>query len=104
MNNVHAFVAIVVDWQCCTRLFNVDEDCTWEFIHLKFEQFKRQDLSNNEQLWNAHITELQQHQMNGLTSDFKTKAMIKLAYYFHKRVQSVMNANNPQDVPLPWFL
>jgi hypothetical protein len=41
MNNVHAFVAIIVDWQCCTRLFNANEDYTWESTHLRFEQLKR---------------------------------------------------------------
>ncbi len=49
INNVHAFVVVVVDWQWCTRLLKKDEDCTWESVHLRFEQLKRQDLSNNEQ-------------------------------------------------------
>jgi hypothetical protein len=104
MNNVHAFVAVVVDWQWCTRLLKKDEDCTWESVHLRFEQLKRQDLSNNEQFWNAHITELQQQPMSGLTGDFDTRAKIKLADYLQKRVQSVMNTNNPQEGRFPWFL
>jgi ribosome maturation factor RimP len=104
MDNVHAFVAIVVDWQWCTRLLKKDEDFTWESVHLKFEQLKRQDLSNNEQFWNAHIAELHQQPMSGLTGDSKTRAKIKLADYLQKRVQSVMNTNNPQKGPLSWFL
>lgn len=104
MDNVHAFVAIVVDWQWCTRLLKKDEDFTWESVHLKFEQLKRQDLSNNEQFWNAHIAELHQQPRSGLIGDSKTRAKIKLADYLQKRVQSVMNTNNPQKSPLSWFL
>lgn len=104
MNNVHAFVVVVVDWQWCTRLLKKDEDYTWESVHSRFEQLKRQDLSNNELFWNAHIAEFQQQPMSGLIGDSKTRTKIKLANYFQKKVQNVMNANNPQDGPLPWFL
>jgi len=104
MNNAHAFVDVVVDWQWCTRLSKKDEDCTWEFVHLRFEELKRQDLSNNEQFWNACIAELQQQPMSGLTGDSKTRSKIELANYLQKRVKSVMNTNNPQEGPLPWFL
>jgi hypothetical protein len=85
-------------------LLKKDEDCTWESVHLRFEQLKRQDLSNNEQFWNAHIAELQQQPMSGLTGDSKMKSKIKLADYLQKRVQSVMSTNNPQKGPLSWFL
>ncbi len=104
MNNVHAFVAIVVDWQWCIGLLKKDEDCICKFVHSRFEQLRRQDLSNNEQFWNAHIAELQQQPMSGLTGDSKTRSKIKLADYLQKRVQNVMNVDNPQDGSLPWFL
>jgi hypothetical protein len=64
-------------------LLKKDEDCTWESVHLRFEQLKRQDLSNNEQFWNAHIAELQQQPMSGLTGDSKTRAKIKPPIWKH---------------------
>jgi len=85
-------------------LLKKDEDCTWESVHWRFEELTRQDLSNNEQFWNAHIAELQQQPMSGLTGDSKTRAKIKLADYLQKWVQSVMSTNNPQKGPLSWLL
>jgi hypothetical protein len=70
-------------------LLKKDEDSTWKSIHLRFEQLKSKNLNNNEQFWNAHIAELQQQPMSGLTGDSKTRAKIKLVDYLQKKVQNV---------------
>ncbi len=59
MDNVHAFVAIIIDWQWCARLLKKEaENCTWASIHSIFDKLKAQDLRKNKKMWDAHIVEL----------------------------------------------
>jgi hypothetical protein len=59
MDIVHAFVAIIIDWQWCTRLFKKEvENCTWASIHSIFDKLKGQDLRKNKEMWDALIVEL----------------------------------------------
>jgi serine/threonine protein kinase len=101
MDNICAFVAVIVDWQSCTRLFRKDsEDWTWESVHSRLEPLKAQDIQKNKELWDPHIAELRQLMSNAGGS--RTGERINFADYLQWRVQNVMNAYDLPQGLLPW--
>jgi tRNA A-37 threonylcarbamoyl transferase component Bud32 len=100
MDNIRAFVAVIVDWQSCTRLFRKDID-NWsrESVHSRLEPLKAQDIQKNKELWDPRIAELRQLMMSN-ASGSRTGERINLADYLQWRVQNVMNVL-PQGL-LPW--
>jgi serine/threonine protein kinase len=101
MDNICAFVAVIVDWQSCTRLFRKDIDnWTWASVHSRLEQLKAQDIQKNKELWDPHIAELQQLMSNAGGS--RTGERFNLADYLQWRVQNVMNAYDLPQGLLPW--
>jgi hypothetical protein len=101
MDNICAFVAVIVDWLSCTRLFRKDMDnWTWASVCSRLEQLKAEDIQKNKELWDLHIAELRQSMSNACGS--RTGEKTNLADYLQWRVQNVMN---PYDLPqglLPW--
>jgi hypothetical protein len=101
MDNICAFVAVIVDWQSCTRLFRKDIDnLTWASVHSRLEQLKAQDIQKNKELWDLHIAELRQLMSNAGGS--RTGERINFADYLQLRVQNVMNACDLPQGLLPW--
>ncbi|CAM6047153.1 unnamed protein product [Sphagnum compactum] len=101
MDNICAFVAVIVDWQSCTRLFRKDIDnWTWASVHSRLEPLKAQDIQKNKELWDPRIAELRQ-----LMSDAggpRTGERINFADYLQWRVQNVRNAYDLPQQLLPW--
>ncbi len=90
MDNICAFVAVIVDWQSCTRLFRKDFDnWTWASVHSTLEQLKAQDIQKNKEVWDPRIAELRQLMSNGGS---RTGERINLADYLQCRVQNIINA------------
>jgi hypothetical protein len=101
MDNICAFVAVIVDWQSCTRLFRKDMDnWTWASVHSTLEQLKAQDLQKNKELWDPRIAELLQLMSNAGGS--RTGERTNLADYLQWRVQNVMNTYDLPQGLLPW--
>ncbi|CAK9265637.1 unnamed protein product [Sphagnum jensenii] len=101
MDNICAFVAVIVDWQSCTRLFRKDIDnLTWASVHSRLEQLKAQDIQKNKELWDPHIAKLRQLMSNAGGS--RTGERINFADYLQWRVQNVMNACDLPPGLLPW--
>ncbi|CAK9211409.1 unnamed protein product, partial [Sphagnum troendelagicum] len=101
MDNICAFVAVIVDWQSCTRLFRKDIDnWTWASVHSRLEQLKAQDIQKNKELWDPHIAELRQLMSNAGGS--RTGERINFADYLQWRVQNVRNAYDLPQGLLPW--
>jgi serine/threonine protein kinase len=96
MDNICGFVAVIVDWQSCTRLFKKDIDhCTWESVHSRLEQLKAQDIQKNKELWVPHIAGLRQLMNDGGGS--RTGERINFVDYLQRRVQ-----NDLAQGLLPW--
>jgi hypothetical protein len=103
MDNICAFVAVIVDWQSCTRLFRKDIDnWTWESVHSRLEPLKAQDIQKNKELWDPCIAELRQSMSNAGGS--RTGERTNLADYLQWRVQNVMNAYDLPQGLLPWLV
>jgi hypothetical protein len=101
MDNICAFVAVIVDWQSCTRLFTKDIDhWTWASVRSRLEQLKAQDIQKNKEFWDPHIAELRQSMSNAGGS--RTGERINLADYLQLKVQKLMNANDLPQQLLPW--
>jgi hypothetical protein len=101
MDNICAFVAVIVDWQSCARLFRKDLDnWTWESVHSRLEPLKAQDIQKNKELWDPRIAELRQSISNAGGS--RTGERINLADYLQWKVQNVMNAYDLPEGLLPW--
>jgi hypothetical protein len=101
MDNLYAFVAVIVDWQSCTRLFRKDIDnWTWASVRSRLEPLKAQDIQKNKELWDPHIEELRQSMSNAGGS--RTGERTNLADYLQWRVQNVMNAYYLPQGLLPW--
>jgi hypothetical protein len=101
MDNIRAFVAVIVDWQSCTRLFRKDMDnWTWASVRSRLEQLKAQDLQKNKELWDPRIAELRQLMSNAGGS--RTGERTNLADYVQQRVQNVTNAYDLPQGLLPW--
>ncbi|CAN5973072.1 unnamed protein product [Sphagnum jensenii] len=101
MDNICAFVAVIVDWQSCTRLFRKDID-NWTSVSVRsrLEQLKAQDIQKNKELWDPHIAELRQSMSNAGGS--RTGQRINLADYLQLKVQKLMNAYDLTQGLLPW--
>jgi hypothetical protein len=103
MDNICAFVAVIVDWQSCTRLFRKDIDnWTWESVHSRLEPLKAQDIQKNKELWDPRIAELRQSMSNAGGS--RKGERTNLADYLQWRVQNVMNAYDLPQGLLPWLV
>jgi hypothetical protein len=103
MDNICAFVGVIVDWQSCTRLFRKDMDnWTWASVRSRLEQLKAQDIQKNKELWDLHIAELRQLMRNAGGS--RTGERTNLADYLQWRVQNVMNTYDLPQGLLPWFV
>jgi hypothetical protein len=103
MNNISAFVAVIVDWQSCTTLFRKDIDhWTRASVHSTLEQLHAQDIQKNKDLWDPCIAELQQLMMSSAGGS-RTGERINLADYLQWRGQNVMNDDLPQGL-LPWCI
>jgi hypothetical protein len=101
MDNICAFVAVVVDWQSCIRLFRKDMDnWTWASVRSRLEQLKAEDIQKNKELWDPRIAELRQSMSNAGGS--RTGERINLADYVQWRLQNVMNADELPQGLLPW--
>jgi hypothetical protein len=96
MDNICAFVAVIVDWQSCTRLFRKDIDnWTWASVRSRLEPLKALDIQKNKELWDPHIAELRQSMSDGGGS--RTGERINFADYLQRRVQ-----NDLAEGLLPW--
>jgi hypothetical protein len=101
MDNICAFVAVIVDWQSCTRLFTKDIDhWTWASVRSRLEQLKAQDIQKNKELWDPRIAELRQ--CMGDAGGARTGERINFADYLQWRVQNVRNAYDLTQGLLPW--
>ncbi|KAH8936790.1 hypothetical protein BDL97_17G103000 [Sphagnum fallax] len=104
MDNRSAFVAVIVDWQSCTRLFRKSIDYgTWTSVHSRLEQLKAQDMQKNKELWDPRIAELQQLMMSNAGGS-RTGERMNLADYLQWRVQNVMNVHDVPQGLLPWCI
>jgi len=102
MDNICAFVAVIIDWQSCTRLFRKDIDnCTWASVHSRMEQLKAQDIQKNKELWDPRIAELRQLMMSNAGGSI-TGERINLADYLQWRLQNVMNVYDLPQGLRPW--
>jgi hypothetical protein len=100
MDNICAFVAVVDDWQSCTRLFTKDIDnLPWVSVHSTLKQLKAQDIQKNKELWDPRIAELRRLMSD--TGGSRTGERINFADYLQWRVQNVMNADDLPQGPLP---
>jgi hypothetical protein len=101
MDNICAFVAVIVDWQSCTRFFRKDMDnWTWASVRSRLEQLKGQDIQKNKELWDPRIEELRQLMSNAGGSRRGERS--NLADYVEWRVQNVTNADDLPQGLLPW--
>jgi hypothetical protein len=101
MDNICAFVAVIVDWQSCTRLFTKDIDhWTWAAVRSRLEQLKAQDIQKNKELWDPRIAELRQCMSDA--GGARTGERINFADYLQWRVQNVRNAYDFTQGLLPW--
>jgi hypothetical protein len=101
MDNICAFVAVIVDWQSCTSLFRKDmNNLPWASIRSRLEELKLQDIQKNKELWNPCIEELRQLMRNAGGSRRGERS--NLADYVERRVQNVTNADDLPQGLLPW--
>ncbi|CAK9869987.1 unnamed protein product [Sphagnum jensenii] len=96
MDNICGFVAVIVDWQSCTRLFRKDIDnWTWASVRSRLEPLKALDIEKNKELWDPQIAKLRQLMSDGGGS--RTGERINFADYLQRKVQ-----NDLAQGLLPW--
>jgi serine/threonine protein kinase len=101
MDNICAFVAVIFDWQSCTRLFTKDIDnWTWASVRSRLEPLKAQDIQKNKELWDPRIAQLRQLMSDAGGS--RTGESINFADYLQWRVQNVRNAYDSTQGLRPW--